>query len=120
MFENNVIDDNLPDITKISFKKIHKNHFKVILLNLALVSAILFGGLFFVIYKKLNKVIPDYTYLLYLGLGIFLLGLLLYFYIGFSRRKYALRERDISYKSGVLIKSLTTVPFNRIQHVEIE
>ena len=35
-------------------------------------------------------------------------------------KKYALRERDISYKSGLLIKKITTVPFSRIQHVEID
>jgi len=120
MFENNVIGDNLPNISKIPFKKIHKNYFKVILLNLTLVFSIFLGAVIFINYKKLNKVIPNYTYLLYLGLGVFFLLLLGYFYIGFSRRKYALREKDVSYKSGVLIKSLTTVPFNRIQHIEID
>ena len=41
------------------------------------------------------------------------------FGIGFSRRKYVLRDKDVTYKSGVLIKKITTVPFSRIQHVEI-
>lgn len=40
--------------------------------------------------------------------------------LGFEKRKYAVREKDISYKKGLLYKSLTTVPFNRIQHVEID
>lgn len=31
---------------------------------------------------------------------------------------YALRERDIIYKSGVFWHTVTAVPFNRIQHVE--
>ena len=43
-----------------------------------------------------------------------------FFIIGFSKRKYALRDRDISYKSGILFKSITTVPFIRIQHIEID
>ena len=30
------------------------------------------------------------------------------------------REKDISYKKGVFYKKITTVPFNRIQHVEID
>ena len=38
----------------------------------------------------------------------------------FSKRKYALREKDISYKSGLFVHKITTVPFSRIQHVEID
>ena len=30
-----------------------------------------------------------------------------------------LREKDVTYKSGVLIEKITTVPYSRIQHVEI-
>ena len=32
------------------------------------------------------------------------------------RRGYALRERDIAFKSGLLWRSVTVVPFNRVQH----
>ena len=32
---------------------------------------------------------------------------------------YAVREKDISFKSGCLWKSVTTVPFNRVQHFDI-
>ena len=34
------------------------------------------------------------------------------------RRGYALRDRDIVYKAGVLWHTVTAIPFNRIQHVE--
>ena len=40
--------------------------------------------------------------------------------VSFSKRKYAVREKDISYKRGVIIKTLTTIPFSRIQHVELD
>lgn len=33
-------------------------------------------------------------------------------------RGYALRKRDITAKSGWIFRNVTTVPFNRIQHVE--
>ena len=32
------------------------------------------------------------------------------------RRGYALRERDIAFKSGLLWRTVTVVPFNRVQH----
>ncbi|MFN2424610.1 MAG: PH domain-containing protein [Cryomorphaceae bacterium] len=38
---------------------------------------------------------------------------------GFSRRAYALREKDLTYRKGWIFTSVTTVPFNRIQHTEV-
>ncbi len=38
-----------------------------------------------------------------------------YHYMG-----YALREKDISFTSGLLYRSMTTVPFNRVQHCDIK
>lgn len=38
---------------------------------------------------------------------------------GFPIRGYVMRERDVTYRSGYLFRSVTTVPFNRIQHSEI-
>ena len=38
--------------------------------------------------------------------------------LSLPRRGYALRARDILFRKGVLWRSVTAVPFNRIQHVE--
>ena len=38
--------------------------------------------------------------------------------VSVPRKGYAVRERDILYKSGVFWRSVTAIPFNRIQHVE--
>ena len=40
--------------------------------------------------------------------------------ISFACMGYAIREKDITYKSGWLWKSMTTVPFNRVQHCDIK
>lgn len=32
---------------------------------------------------------------------------------------YALREKDVLYKRGFLVNSITVIPFNRIQHVSV-
>ncbi len=39
--------------------------------------------------------------------------------IGYKKRSYALRERDLTYKKGWIFYSITTIPFNRIQHTEV-
>ncbi len=38
--------------------------------------------------------------------------------LSLPRRGYALRARDILFRKGVFWRSVTAVPFNRIQHVE--
>jgi len=35
-------------------------------------------------------------------------------------RGFALREKDIHYKSGIVWKKTVSLPFNRIQHIEVE
>ena len=39
--------------------------------------------------------------------------------LGFPKKGYLLREHDVSFRSGLLVYKLTTIPFNRIQHVEV-
>lgn len=38
--------------------------------------------------------------------------------ISIPRRGYVLRDKDIIFRSGVIWRSVTAVPFNRVQHVE--
>ena len=109
----------LPDISKLTFKRIHKDYLKVLILTTLTIFSILFLTLFLL--ETNVEEIGEFVYLNYLYfllVSLFLL-LIIAFGIGFSRRKYVLRDKDITYKSGVLIKNLTTVPFSRIQHVEI-
>jgi membrane protein YdbS with pleckstrin-like domain len=118
-FQNNTVT-SLPDITKVEFKKINQLYLKVIFINFLIVFLLFFGGLIvlhqLVFQDEVNAfIIPIYiSFLVLFGL------ILLYLLASFKKRKYALREKDISYKSGLLVKKLTTVPFSRIQHVETD
>lgn len=40
-------------------------------------------------------------------------------WLGFPRRGYAVRERDITYRLGWFSRSTTTVPYAQIQHLEL-
>jgi hypothetical protein len=120
MFKNIEITSQLPDVSKLGFKSIDKKYLIVILLNFSIVAIILFVGLFFLIEKNLAKEIPEYTPYFYMVLAIILILFLLFTVMGFYKRKYAIRAHDISYKKGVLVQSITTIPFARIQHVELE
>lgn len=39
-------------------------------------------------------------------------------FISVPRQGYAVRDKDIVYRSGVFWRTVTAIPFNRIQHVE--
>lgn len=55
------------------------------------------------------------AWLLVLVLGVF--GLL-WPLASVPRKGYAIRDKDVLYRSGVVWRSVTAVPFNRVQHVE--
>lgn len=118
-YTNNIIAE-LPDIMKVNFLRIDKNYLKVILINIFLFFIPILVGLIFLITYNLNEFIPEYTFYFYLVYVLILSWVLFISIIGFPKRKYAIREKDISYKSGVFFKKITTVPFSRIQHVEID
>ena len=110
---------NFPEIEKINFKKIHKNYLKVILLNFFCFSVVFLSISTFLIRKIVEKQALEYSIYFY---SLLVLGVLSYttiLILGFRKRKYAVRDKDISYKSGLLLKKTTTVPFTRIQHLEI-
>ena len=39
--------------------------------------------------------------------------------LGFPNKGYAIRQKDLHYKTGYLTHKTISIPFNRIQHVEI-
>ena len=45
---------------------------------------------------------------------------IIYHGLSYKYMGYALREKDISFTSGLLWRSMTTVPFNRVQHCDIK
>lgn len=119
MFENKQIEQ-LPDIEELVFKGIQKAYLKVLFIHLLLSFSIAFTGLFLLITYKLQEDVLAYESYLYVAvLSVFLFTSLIII-VGFSKRKYALREKDISYKSGIFFKKTTTVPFSRVQHVEVD
>ena len=53
------------------------------------------------------------------AIALLLIYILAITILGFPRKGYLVRENDISFHKGIITYKLTTVPFNRIQHVEV-
>ena len=115
----NITVTSFPNIIKIDFKSINNKYLKVILIHVFLVFLILFVALFITDYYGVFKIVEN-TIWLYLIVFVVFIAVLAIKSIGFKKMKYVVREKDISYKKGVLFRSLTTVPFNRVQHIEID
>jgi len=111
---------NLPDIIKVDFKSIDKSYLKVIYINFFLLFIPLLVGLIFLHHFFFSNEINQYIILIYVLFIVFFGAIFIVLNLSFPFRKYALREKDITYKAGLLVKKITTVPFSRVQHVEID
>ncbi|PCI32387.1 MAG: hypothetical protein COB60_09565 [Flavobacteriaceae bacterium] len=119
MFQNFQLEGELPTIKDLKYKKIQQSYFIVILLNFFVFFSSCIGALSYVLFFSDTPFFTEYKWMfIAIALFIFLL-IFLGLVLGFSKRKYAIREQDISYKKGVIWASITTVPFCRIQHVEL-
>lgn len=121
-FSNVPIDfDSIPRAEEISFTPIEKKYLIVQILGdiiIWLVLIIISSGIRFFPTDQFSF-IKDY-YPIILGVLIFLLILTVIMdVLGFRWKGYIIRERDIIYRSGLIFRKITHVPFNRIQHCEV-
>jgi membrane protein YdbS with pleckstrin-like domain len=120
MFTNEQIDvASLPKLEDLQMNPIDRKYLLILLLNIFFTYGIPIFGLLVANYLSVNKKFKDVSpYVLFTLILMMVLTMLIYG-IGFKKRVYALRERDICYSHGYFINKLIALPFNRIQHIEI-
>jgi len=117
-FTNETIDLNtLPKYEETPLTKPDRKYWKIIIINLCIFLAFVAIGLGLLILFNENA---RNHWLLWLSIFVaFAVFLYLISHVSFKRRGFALREKDILYKSGVLAEKTTIIPLNRIQHVAL-
>lgn len=118
-FTNETIDlENLPKYEDVALTAPNPRYWNVIVINLGIVLVFLgaFLGLIFFLMdeEKPNPVYPVVGYVLFSALLFFI------YRLSFKKRGFALREKDIIYKHGVIAETTTIIPINRIQHVALD
>lgn len=122
LFENLLIDlDALPVVQEEDFQSIQPAYRKVILISWGIFYSILLIAppiIFF-----FNESIK-YDWMLYtisIG-GILLLWIsnIIWVNKAIKKKKYALREKDLIYTTGLIWSKRITIPFSRIQHAEVK
>lgn len=118
-FTNETIDlDQLPKYQEVKLNAPHVHYWRVMLINLFIWFLITGGGL--AILLIFNEEIREYLGVICAVFIAFWLLLTILYRASFKKRGYALREKDIIYKSGIIAETTTIVPLNRIQHVALD
>jgi len=117
MFQNPEIAlDALPVADDLDWEKLHPHYSRRIRVQVIIVFAVIALGL-----AALNFVpnVPLLPFVILYSQWVIALTIAL-FWPGISvpRRGYVLRDKDILFRKGVIWRSVTAIPFNRIQHVE--
>jgi hypothetical protein len=119
-FTNSILlPENLPEIESNTFNLLDKKYLRILLLQNLILYLLLSGAL--VIFLLLTEQKPPIFITLSVSLVIVLaVGLsMAIIVLGFPKKGYLVREKDVSFQKGLITYKLTTVPFNRIQHVEV-
>jgi len=108
--------DDLPGMEELEWQPMHSRYARRMQLERALVvtgMSIAALATNFFVGVPLNKV-----FMLWLALFVVAVPLLIWPLISVPRRGYVVRDKDIVFRSGIVWRSVTAVPFNRVQHVE--
>ena len=117
MFQNPAIPlDELPATDDLDWEPLHASYtrkIRIFVLLFFIPFAIGMGALGFIPNLPLFALLIIYSQIL-----IAFVISLVWPGIAIPRQGYVLRDKDILFRKGVIWRSVTAVPFNRIQHVE--
>lgn len=118
-FTNDTLDINsFPKYEEVPLHPVSKKYWNVVLINIMVFLLILAAGLAALLYF-VNELRP-YIYVICGGYLAFGFLLILLYKTDIRRRGFAVREKDIFYKSGIIAISTTIIPFSRIQHITLD
>jgi len=114
-FTNNALNiSELPQLEELEYNALNPKYLTVSMLYRLAIFLPVIGFALINYFKPIPYFIEIISGVLVVIVLIFILG-----YFSFFKKGYALREKDLSYKSGLIFHKITTVPLNRIQHTEV-
>ena len=112
---NLVTTEQIPDYEQIPLTNLHPDYKKVAQMNALIASVVgltFLLGVFFIF---------DTTEKYYAIVALFLVFIFIIFYISISYKykKYAFRQQDAIYKTGIIYQATHILPYVRLQHITI-
>ncbi|MFI5453588.1 PH domain-containing protein [Pedobacter sp. UC225_61] len=118
-FTNENIDlDKLPHYQVVILTAPHPSYWKVILINICIF--LFLTGIGLTVLLIVNEEVKPYSLSIISSYLIVAILIFILYRASFKKRGFALREKDIIYKSGIIAETTTIVPLNRIQHVALD
>ena len=111
--------DEIPKIENIAFQSISKDYLKLLIFNNLFSYSIVVLLLTFSTFIPKFELASRYFWFIIMVISLFFLFSLILTIYAFAKRKYAVRTQDILYTQGLLVNKLTTIPYVRIQHIEV-
>jgi membrane protein YdbS with pleckstrin-like domain len=117
-FSNEPVDvSGLPQLAEQNFVPVHPNFLRVSLIGSAIfASIVLVAGVVVTALLPSNRWIPLCVMIVLLAFTALSAALKV---VEVKNIAYQVREHDLSYRNGVLVKTVETVPFVRVQHARV-
>ncbi|MCY1721389.1 PH domain-containing protein [Prolixibacteraceae bacterium Z1-6] len=119
-FTNSILlPEELPEIETKTFNPLDKKYLKITLIRMSVFFLLLIGAFISFLFLSDENVPKAVITTIFSVLAFFIIYTVVITIVAFPRKGYLVRENDISFQRGLVTYKLTTVPFNRIQHVEV-
>ncbi len=120
IFSNSIVKpENLPELDPQTFNLLEKKYRTILLIRI-LFFLIFSVGAFVAFLIISDEDVPSLVKLIFSGIILLMtVYMVLVTFLGFPKKGYLVRENDISFHRGIIIFKSISIPFNRIQHVEV-
>jgi len=112
--------DNIPRDETMNFQTLADNYAKAMVINVSVVWTLIFMGTLVLSYFTGDLGNPFVYWQVYVIYSLPIAAIIVLAPIIARSRGYAIREQDIHYKKGVIFHKTVSLPYIRIQHVEVE
>ncbi len=119
-FTNSILlPENLPKVDSKTFNALDRKYLTILFIRIAFFFLLTSGILIAILF--LAEDIPTRITGILAGSAILVITVFsaVVSVLGFPRKGYLVRDKDISFQRGLITYRLTTISFNRIQHVEV-
>ncbi|MDN5203461.1 PH domain-containing protein [Fulvivirgaceae bacterium BMA10] len=120
LFKNSAINiEELPNVQELQTERLSPGYLKILRIQSNIFFLVISVGFLTLLIFRLdisNILVQIIAGVIWLFV---LIAINLYIPKAFNKKGYAIRERDIVFKTGIWWKKSVVVPFNRIQHCEL-
>ena len=119
-FTNSILmPENLPEVESSAFTGLNRKYLTILYIRILIAFLFLAGGFIAFILVAGDNLPEKITFPIAGAIVLVIAFSAVVITLGFPRKGYLVREKDVSFQRGLITYRVTSVPLNRIQHVEI-